>query len=114
MRALLLAALVSCSPGDRASGPLPQEAYVWQRAWSADVRQSVAQASNLALVALAAEVDLSHRPSRISRPAIDFATLRAHSRPVGLAIRIGSARNRGSANTPVWSAPCGRRFLPFR
>jgi hypothetical protein len=78
-------ALYSCG---RASGPLPQEAYVWQRAWTPAVREAVSQAADFrSLVVLAAEVDLSSRPPRVVRPAITWDILKG--RPVGLALRIG-------------------------
>lgn len=85
---LALAALAgSCGRG-RASGPLPQEAYVWQRAWTPAVREAVGRARDFrSLVVLAAEVDLSSRPPRIARPAIAWDVLKG--RPVGLALRIG-------------------------
>lgn len=71
----------------RAAGPLPQEAYVWQRTWGPEVRAALGRTSDLsALVILAAEVDLSTNPPRVTRAAYDPAALR---RPVGLAVRIG-------------------------
>lgn len=73
---------------DRASGPLPQDAYVWQRSWAPAVREAVGKASDFqTLVVLAAEVDLSTQPPRISRPGIAWEELKG--RPVGLALRIG-------------------------
>ncbi len=79
--ALPTLALIACSPGGRDSGPLVHSAYVWQRSWTPAVRQAVRESDVQSLVALAAEVDLSARPPRISRVAFD---------PVeGLAIRIG-------------------------
>lgn len=83
----LAAALAACSRG-RASGPLPQEAYVWQRAWTPAVRAAVGKAGDFrSLVVLAAEVDLSSRPPRTVRPAVAWDVLKG--RPVGLALRIG-------------------------
>ncbi|HWN42994.1 MAG TPA: DUF3142 domain-containing protein, partial [Thermoanaerobaculia bacterium] len=71
-------------------GPLPQEAYVWQRAWTPAVREAVSQASDFAgLTVLAAEIDLSHSPLRAFRVGIDWQALRDAGRPVGLALRIG-------------------------
>src|SRR2546425_928199 len=45
----------------RTRGPITQEAYVWQRAWTPAVRSAVGRSvdSFASLVALAAEVDLS-------------------------------------------------------
>ncbi|HWN42100.1 MAG TPA: hypothetical protein VNW71_07740, partial [Thermoanaerobaculia bacterium] len=67
MRAFLALAFLAlaCQPRERAAGPLPQEAYVWQRAWTPAVREAVSQASDFAgLTVLAAEIDLSHSPLR--------------------------------------------------
>lgn len=76
--------------GQRAGGPLPQEAYVWQRSWGPEVRKAVEGSEGLAgLVALAAEVDLSTRPPLMTEVEIDKAALRSTGKPVGLAIRIG-------------------------
>lgn len=92
---LLLAAAggvlaLACPARERAAGPLPQEAYVWQRAWTPAVREAVAQASGFAgLTVLAAEIDLSHSPLRAFRVGIDWQALRDSGRPVGIALRIG-------------------------
>jgi len=92
VRAVALFALLTlaCQPAERAAGPLPQEAYVWQRAWTPAVREAVGQASDFAgLTVLAAEIDLSRSPLRAFRVGIDWQTLREAGRPVGLALRIG-------------------------
>jgi hypothetical protein len=90
---VLFAVLAGCS--ERISGPLPQEAYVWQRAWTPEVRASLSQTSSLAaLVILAAEVDLSTDPPRVTRVTYDADAL---SRPVGLAVRIGRFKRRDGA-----------------
>ena len=92
MRAVFLLALLAlaCQPRERASGPLPQEAYVWQRAWTPAVREAVGQASDFAgLTVLAAEIDLSQSPLGAFRVGIDWQALRDAGRPVGLALRIG-------------------------
>ncbi|MFL6292787.1 MAG: DUF3142 domain-containing protein [Thermoanaerobaculia bacterium] len=92
---LLLAAaagvlVLACPARERAAGPLPQEAYVWQRAWTPAVREAVGQASGFAgLTVLAAEIDLSQSPVRVFRVGIDWQTLRSSGRPVGIALRIG-------------------------
>jgi hypothetical protein len=80
--------------GERTAGPLPQEAYVWQRSWGPEVRAAVRLAAEppgalAGLVALAAEVDLSARPPRAVLVGIDAAALRSTGRPIGLAIRAG-------------------------
>lgn len=79
--------LAGCERPQRTAGPLSQEAYVWQRVWGPEVRASLAKASDLAgIVILAAEVDLSVDPPRVSRATYDAEAL---ERPVGLAVRIG-------------------------
>ncbi len=79
------------SAGPRASGPLSQEAYVWQRAWTEPVRLSIReQATRLdRLVVLKAEVAFHGSEPRVMRVAVDYATLRGLGRPIGLALRIG-------------------------
>ncbi len=87
LAATILIVFCGCAR-DRASGPLPQDAYVWQRAWTPAVRDAAGKASDFqVLVILAAEVDLSTRPPRIARPGIAWDDLKG--RPVGLALRIG-------------------------
>jgi len=81
---------LACQPRERAAGPLPQEAYVWQRAWTPAVREAVSQTPDFAgLTVLAAEIDLSRSPFRAFRVGIDWQALRDAGRPVGLALRIG-------------------------
>lgn len=92
----VLAVLWLGKGGQRTTGPLPQEAYVWQRAWGPEVRDSLVRAPELArFVILAAEVDLSTDPPRVSRAAYDAEALKAAGRPVGLAVRIGRFARRG-------------------
>lgn len=78
-------------PPERARGPLPYEAYVWQRLWTDPLRRVVAQAApKLAgLVVLNAEISWERGQIRVVRIPIDFAVLRAAARPVGVALRIG-------------------------
>ncbi|HEX3125748.1 MAG TPA: DUF3142 domain-containing protein [Thermoanaerobaculia bacterium] len=101
---LILAALLAACSRGRASGPLAQEAYVWQHAWTPAVREAVGKARDFrSLVVLGAEVDLSSRPPRISRPAIAWDVLKG--RPVGLALRIGRFHGwSGNAGDTGWFA----------
>ena len=86
---LLLALLLLGCQGDRTSGPLTQEAYVWQRSWSPEVRHAVGRASDLdGLIVLAAEVDLSRQPAHVVHIPYDADSLAG--RRVGLAVRIGA------------------------
>ncbi|HYG64087.1 MAG TPA: DUF3142 domain-containing protein [Thermoanaerobaculia bacterium] len=88
--ALLAVALGLACTAPPISGPLPHEAYLWQRQWTPAVREAVGESNLAGLVVLAAEVDLSRLPPRVSRAGYDAAALRGTGRPVGLAIRIGS------------------------
>lgn len=91
---LLLATLLAACGPERASGPLRQEAYVWQRSWSPAVRASVVGARDFAgLVVLAAEVDLRGRSPRVVRIPLDTA-LKATGRPVGAALRVTAFSSR--------------------
>lgn len=101
---------LACPARERAAGPLPQEAYVWQRAWTPAVREAVGQASGFAgLTVLAAEIDLSQSPVRVFRVGIDWQALRDSGRPVGIALRIGrfhgwgggTGEGRGTSASPV-------------
>jgi hypothetical protein len=71
-----------------ASGPLRQEAYVWQRSWSPAVREAVRQTPGISgLVVLAAEVDLRQGSPRVARVPLDPSLKRA-GKPVGIALRV--------------------------
>lgn len=81
----LLLLLAACG-GQRASGPVPHEAYVWQRQWTSAVRAAIAETSPLSgLVVLGAEVDFRRQPVRVARVTLD-PSLRG--RPVGVALRV--------------------------
>jgi uncharacterized protein DUF3142 len=81
----LAALLAACRHPHHASGPLRQEAYVWQRSWSPAVRQAVERASGISgFVVLAAEVDLRRSPPRIP---LDL-TWKGFQKPVGAALRV--------------------------
>src|SRR6478752_3227709 len=76
----------------RTNGPLRQEVYVWQRAWTQSVREAVSQhATNFAqLVVLRAEVSWpTNRQPQLARANVDYETLTRLRQPVGLALRIG-------------------------
>lgn len=86
--ALLLAVLALACRHPHASGPLRQEAYVWQRSWNPAVRRSVQQASGISgLVVLAAEVDLRQGSPKVARVPLD-PSLKDAGRPVGAALRV--------------------------
>jgi hypothetical protein len=86
---ILSVSLAACHEEPPIHGPLRQEVYVWQREWSPAVRQSIAQAKELAgLVVLAAEVDLRPRTPSVIRIALDAEALKRYGRPVGAALRV--------------------------
>ena len=82
----------SRSPGeDVARAPLVHEAYVWQRAWTAPVRDAVAEAprelSGLRVLALEIAAD-----GTASWPAVAIDALRASRRPITAVVRIDGSR----------------------
>ena len=89
---LLLALFLAFSAcrAERASGPLRQEAYVWQRSWTPALQESVRQARDFAgLVVLAAEVDFPDEGPRVIRIPLD-ETLKSSGRPLGAALRVST------------------------
>ena len=96
LRALLLfgfaLSLGGGSPPPRAAGRLPQDAYVWQRAWTPQVIEAITQrATNFtALVALQAEVTWKGGQPVVARVPMNFSVLRHTERKVGVALRIGT------------------------
>jgi hypothetical protein len=89
--------------GTAAAAPLPQDVYVWQRAWNESVREAVARhAPNFqSIVALGAEVTWKDREPRVTRVAVSYDSLRAAGRPVGLALRIGPSAGPFRSNDAV-------------
>jgi hypothetical protein len=83
------------------AGDLPQQVYVWQRAWTPPVRAAVAQHStNFSEVAvLLAEVSWKDKLPSLTRPDVDFATLAKIHCPIGLVLRIGPFNGNVSSNT---------------
>jgi hypothetical protein len=74
-----------------ASGAFPQQAYVWQRAWTPAVKESVRDHAGAfdRLVVLGAEVSWQDGQPQVSAAEVDFALLKEAGCPVGLALRIG-------------------------
>ena len=91
--AALLLALGACRPTPRASGPLPQDAYVWQRDWSSNVVQAVRDRGPAfsRVVVLAGELDLRPSPPRWTPVPFAPPPPRADTKPLtwGLALRVG-------------------------
>ncbi len=77
--------------GPRASGPLPQQAYVWQRVWTDDVRAGVSRAIDRfdELAIWFAEIEWDGLEPRVARGRIDLEYLRQMNVPIGLVLRIG-------------------------
>ena len=88
----LTTVLLSAKVTAETNALLKQEVYIWQRTWSAAVRDSLARHASpfSRLVALNAEVTWKEKRPRIIRVAVDWAALRAARQPIGLALRIGA------------------------
>lgn len=75
-------------------GGMPQQAYVWQHVWNTSLKQALHERAGYfsGIVVLAAEVDASEQASSLTirQPDIDYNTLRALHRPVGLAVRVNA------------------------
>ncbi len=71
------------------SGALPQQAYLWQRQWTAQVRAAVARQTPLAELCVAyAEIGPGVPPTVQRTAGLDWPTLARCPAPVGFAIRV--------------------------
>ena len=86
-----VAAMHRASRLARASGPMTQQCYIWQRAWTPAVVAAVQSSSpaRSADVVLAAEASFRAGQLRIVKVSVDYAALNSAGRPAGLALRIG-------------------------
>ncbi|HEY0552626.1 MAG TPA: DUF3142 domain-containing protein [Thermoanaerobaculia bacterium] len=83
----LLALLAACRHPS-ASGPLRQEAYVWQRSWNSAVQEAVRRTPGISgLVVLAAEVDPAQGSPRVARIPLE-PSLKSSGKPIGVALRV--------------------------
>jgi hypothetical protein len=75
----------------QASAALPQQVYVWQRAWTEPVSAAVsAHATNFTEAAvLTAEVSWKNKLPQVVRADVDFPVLVKTHCPVGLVLRVG-------------------------
>jgi len=75
----------------QASAALPQQVYVWQRAWTEPVSTAVSvYATNFAEAAvLTAEVSWKNKLPHVVRADLDFSVLAKTQCPVGLVLRVG-------------------------
>jgi hypothetical protein len=76
---------------NRSAGPMSNDVYVWQRAWTDPLKNSIAEhATNFSeLIVLAAEISWPKGQPNVVRAPLDYAALRTAGRPIGLALRIG-------------------------
>jgi hypothetical protein len=89
---LLLLELLSAAPLARpADAALPQQVYVWQRAWTPPVCDAVlAHATNFSEAAvLAAEVSWKNQVPKTARAGVDYSVLARTREPCGLVLRVG-------------------------
>jgi hypothetical protein len=101
LRLVLLVLLTVCSSLQAAA--LPQEVYVWQRAWTEPVRQSLHQHGQdfARLVVLNGEVTWHNNKPRLSHVSPDYQALLQIKRPIGLALRIGPYTGSFAATDPA-------------
>lgn len=73
------------------AGALPQQVYVWQRAWTDPVRRSVNEHGEMfaRLVVLKGEVTWNGDKPHLAQVSLDYNALLQPKRPIGLALRIG-------------------------
>ena len=88
----VLVLLMVLSSRNLLAGALTNEIYVWQRAWTEPVAESVTQhATNFnRLVVLAAEVTWRDKKPEVAPVAVDYPALAKTGTPVGIALRIGT------------------------
>jgi hypothetical protein len=69
---------------------MPQDVYVWQRAWTPGVRRSVATraAGFNCVIVLGAQVWWKNGQTHVARPEVDWDCLRGAGARVGVALRI--------------------------
>jgi hypothetical protein len=70
---------------------LPQEVYVWQRAWTEPVRRSVIEHGGdfARVIVLKAEVVWHDGKPQLTEVPVDYEALAGTKRPIGLALRVG-------------------------
>lgn len=86
----VIALVTGCAPRPTASGPMPQEIYVWQRVWDPPVVAALTQAREKAagFSVLVVETDVRDSEAKSFRPNVDYAALKASGVPIALVIRI--------------------------
>jgi hypothetical protein len=98
-----------------ASSVLPQEVYVWQRAWTEPVRRAVAERGEVfaRIPVLKAEVTWQGSKPRVVQIPVDYPSLSQTKRPIGLALRIGPYSGSFSRTDPAITAVQIRQVLVF-
>ena len=88
---LLLVGLTFTAAPLSSATPLPQRVYVWHRAWTTEVKQSLAECapSFAAVDVLLAEISWQNGGPLIHRITPDWPAMRKTSRPTGIVVRIG-------------------------
>ncbi|MEA3207067.1 MAG: hypothetical protein QOE70_124 [Chthoniobacter sp.] len=90
MRRLALGFVIlaaGCRPVPQKAGPLVQQAYVWQRVWTPEVRAAIELAQPMeGFGVLAAQGSLAEK--KVTRPALNYAALKATGKPIALVIRV--------------------------
>lgn len=78
------------------SGPLPQQAYVWQRAWTDATCEAVSSCGRAfdRLIVLKTEVTWHNGQPRVTQIALNAPALQAARASIGLALRIGAPNGR--------------------
>jgi hypothetical protein len=86
--AATLAAFATRTP--RVAGPMPQDVYVWQRAWTEDLRNAVRERARhfSTIVVLGAQIWWTQNHPRVARVPIDWDSLKSTNGPIALALRI--------------------------
>ncbi|MCU0585087.1 MAG: DUF3142 domain-containing protein [Desulfobacterales bacterium] len=99
----------------REPASLRQDAYVWQRAWTDSVTNAVVSLGGHfgELIALQAEVSFKEGSPRCARVDLDYDSLRATGKPVGLALRIGTYAGPFNAGDPCtdWLATLAQSLV---
>ncbi|MHC4914244.1 MAG: DUF3142 domain-containing protein [Planctomycetota bacterium] len=116
-RRSMIAALAVCIPAaaalagwvlrggvPRAAGPLPHEAYVWQRRWNGRVKNAALRSRGrmAGLTVLGAEVGWRDGKRRVVRVSVPVEELRPLGVPVGVALRVGPPPERAYSSGESW------------
>ncbi|MFI5379794.1 MAG: DUF3142 domain-containing protein, partial [Tepidisphaerales bacterium] len=86
----------------RGRGAMRQEAYLWQRAWTDPVRESLNEANGVfpAVCVLAAEIGWDRGQPKVARAGVDYAAIRRAGMGIGVALRVRVYSGPFEAETP--------------